>query len=89
MNSEFLASSWKKFHGRSNLNHTPVLCGTVLWVNNFVVCLSTTKAMKILHSPKKYPLYGKLVNACILCFYSYSLSEMLLSGHPQISKKHN
>ena len=30
--SEFLASSWKNFHGRGILNHTPVLCGTVLCV---------------------------------------------------------
>ena len=32
VNSEFLASLWKNFRGYSLLNHTPVLCGTVLWV---------------------------------------------------------
>ena len=32
MSSEFLASSGKNFHGRSILNHTLVLCGTVSWV---------------------------------------------------------
>ena len=30
--SEFLASSWKNFHGHGILNHTSVHCGTVLWV---------------------------------------------------------
>ena len=32
VSSEFLASSWKNFHGCGILNHTPVLCSTVLWV---------------------------------------------------------
>jgi len=32
LSSEFLASSWKNYHGRSILNHTPVLCSTVSWV---------------------------------------------------------
>ena len=32
MRSKFLASSWKNFHGRGILNHTPVHCGTVSWV---------------------------------------------------------
>ena len=32
MSSEFLASSWKNFHGRGILNHTPLLCSTVSWV---------------------------------------------------------
>ena len=32
MSSEFWANSWKTFRGRSILNHTPVLCGTVSWV---------------------------------------------------------
>ena len=27
MRSEFLASPWKNFHGRSILNHTPCTCG--------------------------------------------------------------
>ena len=33
MSGEVLASSWKKFRGRGILNHTPVLCGTISWVN--------------------------------------------------------
>ena len=32
--SEFLASSWKNFRGCGILNHTPVHCGTVLWVKS-------------------------------------------------------
>ena len=57
MSSEFLASSWKNFHGRSILNHTPVLCGTVSWVKKFVVRLSTTKITKMspLPPPPKCP----------------------------------
>ena len=57
MSSEYLASSWKIFRGRGTLNHTPILCGTVLWIKLFVVRLSTTKATKLL-PPEKYPLYG-------------------------------
>ena len=55
VSSEFLASSWKNFHGRSILNHTPVLCGTVSWVKKFVVRLSTMKITKM--SPPKNTRY--------------------------------
>ena len=48
MNSEFLASLWKYFHGRGILNHTPVL----FMCKGFMVRLSTTKTMKILPPPK-------------------------------------
>ena len=57
VSSEFLDSLWKNFRGHGILNRTPVLCGTVSWVKNFMVHLSTTTTTKILPH-EKYPLYG-------------------------------
>ena len=70
VSSEFLASSWKNFHGCGTLNHTPVLCGTVLWVKIFVVRLSTTKLLP----PEKYPLYSTCTCTCMPthCSNTYS-----------------
>ena len=39
VSSEFGASSWKHFHGHRILNHTSVLCGTVLWVK--ILCFAS------------------------------------------------
>ena len=57
MSSEVLASSWENVHGRGILSHTPVLCGTVLWVKISWLTSQPTKTTKILPS-EKYPLYG-------------------------------
>ena len=54
VSSEFLSSSWKNFHGRSILNHTSVLCGTVSLVK---ISWFTSQPRK----PRKFPsppLYG-------------------------------
>ena len=61
MNSEFLASLWKNFHGRGILNYTPVL----FMCKTFMVRLSTTKTMKIL-PPKNTRC---TVCACIVHMY--------------------
>ena len=48
VSSELWASSWKNFHGRGILNHTPVLAMWYCFVGkNFVARLSTTKTTKI------------------------------------------
>ena len=47
----------ENFRGRGILNHTPVHCGTVLWVKISWFASQPRKPQKF-YPPEKYPLYG-------------------------------
>ena len=57
MSSKFLETLWKNFHHCGILNHIPVLCGTVSWVNISWFASQPQKPQKFPPPPKKNPHY--------------------------------
>ena len=72
VSSEYLASPWKKFHGRGILKHTLILCVTVSWVK--ILCFTSQP-----RKPRKYyPL--KNTNYTVLIHILYTVHKFICNS---------
>ena len=75
VSSEYLASSWKNFHGRGILKHTLILCGTVSWVK--ILCFASQP-----RKPQKfYPLKNTRYTVLSIFSTEYTNSSVVIRVH--------